>query len=148
MRFKVTALVVFVVMLCLVAFSAHCAEHRLGDQVSGGVKLTSKEMAAIEPSLAHYYAMDGSKPIIVRVIETADAVGCREACLTEVTGLMVRLMKAGIANDQVGNEVVTALRAVESRCDKRGIEAKGPEISRAVRTRVEGKYKNQNGVVF
>jgi hypothetical protein len=148
MRLKVTSLIIASLVFCLCAAPVVALEPMLGDQVSGAVKLSPEEMAAIEPALAYYYAMDGSKPAIVRVIETAAAVGCRENCLSDVTSLMVQVMKTGTTCEVAGNEIIEALRAVESRCEKRGIKAKGPEISRAVRTRVESKYKKQNGMVF
>ena len=77
-----------------------------------------------------------------------DKASCRDACLTDVVHLLNRSMKAGATDEQAGREVIDALEAVRARCRQRGIQADGAEISRAVRSRVEAKYKKKKDVVF
>ncbi len=123
------------------------ADTHLGDQVSGDLKLTAEEMAALEPVLAHYYAMDGSKPILQKVVNDATNCGCRGTCIADLVELMNRAMKAGVSNEEAGEEVISAIKAVDNRCKQRGIDASPQDISRAVKARMEARFRERN-IVF
>lgn len=120
----------------------------LGDQVSGALDLSTEEKVALEPVLAHYYAMNGSKPILQEIVTTGAECGCRGTCMADVLGMVNQLMKAGVSNEEAGAEVLDALKAVNTRCEQREIKPSTQEIGRAVRSRVEAKYKEQKKVIF
>lgn len=138
------------VAFCIASSTASYAAGKpaLGDQVSGGIVLTQEEKADLEPVLAHYYALDGTSSGIQGVIQTAVDAGCRGDCVADLVSLVNTAMRSGANSEDAGKEVCEAIRAVKGRCAERGITATGPEITRAVRTRIEGKYKEQPETSF
>lgn len=134
-----------VVTLSVVVATFTCAGFagELGDQLSVGIKLTESERAGLEPALAHYYALNGSKEALGDLLARSAGCGCRESCLTDVVQAVTRAMKAGVRSADAANLAIEALDAVQGRCAGRGVEVKPEEMSRAVVMSIDMKLKDK-----
>ena len=120
---------------------------RLGDQVSGLVSLTEEERVALEPVLPHYYALNGSNPMLQEVIAACDRYGCRGSWIGEIVGIVVAEMKRGTANAAATRKVVDALAAVCGHCKEKGIVMAPDVLVRGVKARLEGGATGESAPV-
>lgn len=140
MRFRISVFALLT-LFCLAGLSAAAANKSpLGDQISGRVELTPEERVALEPVLAHYYALDGTAETMQSVLEIFANTGCRGDCMADLVGMLNTVMKNGQPCSLAGREVVQTLMAVKTRCMDRGIPATPAELSRTTRSILESKY--------
>lgn len=109
----------------------------LGDQVSPEIKLTEKERVELEPALAHYYALEGTKEGLTLLLKKSADCGCRDACLTDVVGAVTKAIKSGVQSDESVKIAVEALAAVSCRVSDKKIAATPLEVGRAVCARID-----------
>lgn len=109
----------------------------LGDQVSPEIRLTEKERIELEPALAHYYALEGTKDGLTLLLKKSADCGCRDACLTDVVGAVTKAMKSGVKSDEAVKIAVDALAAVSCRVTDKKIAATPLEVGRTVCARID-----------
>lgn len=120
---------------------------RLGDQVSGTVSLTEEERAALEPILPHYYALNGSNPMLQEVIAACERYGCRGSWIGELVGIVVAEMRRGSSNAEATRKVVEALAAVCGHCKEKGVPMAPDVLVRGVKARMEGTAQGESAPV-
>lgn len=109
------------------------AAEEIGDQLSGSVKLSETEKAALEPALAQYYGLGGSSEPLKTLIESCGNCGCRDECMADLLGLATEAMRIGKKDVEATGDVLKALKSVKDYSRERGVEPTSAEISRAVK---------------
>lgn len=138
---KVNALV-----FCLAAVLAApqlAASATLGDQLPPGLNLTDEERTGMEPALAHYYALEGSKEELNGLLVKCAGCGCRQNCLPDVVGAVTKAMRAGMSSNEAVKIAFEALDAASGWCTDRRITAKPEDLGRAVVGRIELKVRER-----
>ena len=97
----------------------------LGDQLSGDARMTADELAAIEPELAHYYALEGSKPVLQQLVETSATLGCKGSCMADMIKLVNLRIRQGMNDEAASKEVTAALVEVCKRCEEKDLRPLG-----------------------
>lgn len=136
-----TLLAVAVLLSVALAPSARAAS--LGDQLCEGVTLTEEEKSGLEPLLARYYALNGSKAALASTIKSGVERGCRGQCLSDLVELVNRSMRSGATCESAAKDVRDALASVVERCRATGTKAGPDELGRAVRGIMEAKLKDR-----